>query len=131
MTGTPAPGPTVVLGVGTRFRRDDAVGLEVAERLRLRALPGVRVEATEADGSRYLDLWEGCPVAIVVDATRSGAAPGTVRRWATKDGILPESIATTSTHGVSVAHACGLGRALGRLPSELVLFGIEGMDFRV
>ena len=34
-----------------------------------------------------------------------------------------------STHAFSVAEAIELGRALGKLPPRVILYGIEGKDF--
>jgi len=66
---------------------------------------------------------------IVVDATCSGAPPGTVRRFDAAREPLPAAPPGASTHGLGLAEAVGLARALGRLPARLVLVGIEGADF--
>ena len=66
---------------------------------------------------------------IVVDAMVSGAPPGTVRRFDALREALPAPRAGASTHGLGLAEAVGLARALDRLPARLVLVGIEGADF--
>jgi hydrogenase maturation protease len=70
-------------------------------------------------------------VAFVVDACRSGAPPGTVRRVEIGDDPLVRGPTRYSSHGLGVAEAIELARALGRLPRRLVVFSIEGQDFRL
>jgi hydrogenase maturation protease len=77
-----------------------------------------------------LDLWSGARAAVVVDAMSSGAAAGTVRRFDVAGAPLPVgSFKATSTHALDVSGAVELGRALGRLPRELVIIGVEGRSF--
>ena len=115
-----------VIGVGNRWRHDDAVGLEVAARLRARGVPAIDAEG-EPIG--LLELWDGAGAAIVVDAVSSVAAPGTVHRLDVSSAPLPASIAGASTHLLGLSEAIELGRTLGRLPAGLVVYGIEGGDF--
>ena len=59
---------------------------------------------------------------------RSGAAPGTVvRRCGREVDALPAG-RPTSSHGLSIADAVGLGHALGRMPERLVLYLIQAAD---
>lgn len=119
----------VVVGVGNTFRRDDGVGLAVADRLRERVPAGVEVVGCELEPSRLLDAWEGAEAAVVVDAVRSGAAPGTLHRIDADDGPVPESLFRSSTHAFGIGDAVELARALGKLPGRVVLFGVEGAEF--
>ena len=77
-----------------------------------------------------LSLWEDCETAIVVDATQSGAEPGTVRRLPAHDEPLPDELRRTSTHLLGVAEAIELARALGKLPARTIVYGIEGAQLR-
>jgi len=116
----------VVAGLGAEDRGDDAAGLEVARLLSWFAPDGVRVYALP--GGRTADLlevWEGAPLAVVVDAAVSGAPPGTVHRLDGLAGSLLPPPDRSSTHGLTVADVIELGRALGRLPERLLVFGIE------
>lgn len=119
----------LVIGVGNRFRGDDAAGIRVAEKLRAKALPTLRVLEREGDLSSLLDAWTGERAVVLVDATRSGAPAGTVRRFDAAAGALPALFAQGSTHLLGVAEAVELARALGGLPPSLVVFGIEGASF--
>lgn len=114
----------LVIGVGTEHRGDDRCGLDVARALREPLGRRARVAECAGDITDLLDLWDGVGEVIVVDAVRSGRAPGTVVRWEVP-GSEPPRPGVTSTHGLSLAEAIGLGRSLGRLPGRLVVYGIE------
>ena len=58
------------------MRSDDAVGLEVARRLRATLLDGVEVLEREGEPTSLLAAWEGADAVWLVDAVLSGAAPG-------------------------------------------------------
>jgi hydrogenase maturation protease len=124
-----SPPRIVVIGVGNSVRGDDAVGLVVAEHLRERAVDGVSILESEQEPTRLLDAWAGADVAVVVDAAASGAPPGTIHRFdASRDG-LPAHVFRSSTHAFGVGDAVELGRALGRLPAKVVVYGVEGDCF--
>ena len=117
----------LVIGVGNAYRRDDGAGLAVARRLLGRRLPGVEVRTHGGDAAGLLDLWEGSASVVIVDAVRTGAAPGTIHRLDATAAALPRSW-PLSSHGHGVASAAMLARALGRLPRALVVYGIEAGD---
>lgn len=116
----------LVIGVGQRYRGDDAVGLEVAARVRARCLPGVRVLDSDGDLTDLVDRWNGEETVVVVDAMKSGARPGSIRRFDPSDGPLPRS-SPGSSHAIGVSEAVELARALGRLPLRLRVIGIEAL----
>lgn len=117
----------LILGCGNRQRGDDAAGLLVAERLR--AL-GIAAEACSGEISDLIEAWARADDVIVIDAVVSGAPAGTVHVW---DGQHPPAFATSggSTHGLGVAEAIELARALDRLPSRLRVYGIEGKNLEM
>ncbi|MCB0995068.1 MAG: hydrogenase maturation protease [Acidimicrobiales bacterium] len=114
----------IVIGVGNRFRRDDGLGLEVAERLD-GAVAGCDVALADGEPARLMELWRDRPLAVVVDAMRSGAGAGTVTRLELGLDELPARSARASSHAVGVTEAAALGRAVACLPGRLVLFGVE------
>jgi hydrogenase maturation protease len=118
-----------VIGVGNDMRGDDGVGLVVARKLAGHVDAGVRVIECEGEPVSLLAAWEGCTRALVVDATRSGAAPGVIRRIAAHEGPLPAALSGSSTHLLGIADAIELARALGRLPERTIVYGIEGETF--
>jgi hydrogenase maturation protease len=122
--------PLTVIGLGNDLRGDDGVGLYVARGLRRRVPPGVRVVEAASDPLLLLEVWRGTEHAIVVDAMRSGAPPGTIARLAIADGADATLVASTrSSHSFGLAEAVALAGALGRLPSHLVIFGVESAAF--
>jgi len=113
----------IVIGVGNPSRGDDGAGLEVAGRVRSRG-------SYQVPGGSYelMDVWKGADDVIVVDAARSGSAPGTVHRFDASDQPLPGGVLGTSTHSIGVADVIEMARCLGRLPERLVVYGIEAFD---
>jgi len=117
----------LILGCGNRQRGDDAAGILAAERLRAR---GIGAEVCVGQPSELIEAWSGADDVIVIDAVVSGSPAGTVHEW---DGRHSPPFATSagSTHGLGVAHAIELARALGGLPSRLRVYGIEGKTFEI
>ena len=120
--------PVRVIGVGNRWRGDDAVGLEAVRQLG--PTPArVSVSVHEGDGSGLLELWHGARAVILVDAMRSGAAPGSVHRFEAGTKPLPRAAANGSIHAVGIPEAIELARSLGRLPATVVVYAVEGTAF--
>ncbi|MDH3283456.1 MAG: hydrogenase maturation protease [Acidobacteriota bacterium] len=121
---------TLVIGLGNPVLTDDGVGWHVAERLR-KTLDGrddVHVELACVGGLALMEEMVGFDRAIVVDATRSDATPGTVRRFGPGELSTQHS---ASGHDVNLATALKLGRRLGAaLPDDgdIVLIGVEAAD---
>lgn len=133
-----APATVVVAGIGNDLRGDDGVGPAVLRRLTgLWAEDGARCRVVE-DPLDLVSLWDGCELAVVVDATRSGAPPGTVRvleldpRGAGAQGASTSvGMRPSSTHSLGLATALGMACALGSAPRRVVVVGIEGAAFAV
>jgi len=119
----------VVIGVGNAYRGDDRAGLAVAELLTSRLPKGVEVVECEQEPSRLLEAWQDAETVVVVDAVRSGAAPGTVHRFDASAEPVPARLFRASTHAFGVGEAIELGRALARLPGRVLVYGIEGAEF--
>ena len=119
----------VVIGLGNPDRGDDGAG-----RFAARALAGQLpedVEIVELDGemTSVLDKLHNADVAVLVDACRGGASAGSVLRFDAVEQRLPADAFAVSSHGVSVANALELARALGDLPAVCIVYGIEGSHF--
>jgi len=100
----------LVIGLGQPAAGDDAVGIAVVVRLRAEgALDGVTLE-TVSDATGLVErLQAGVPV-IVVDAVVGGGSVGDVLVLAPER--LDGDARPLSTHGMSVAQAIALARAL-------------------
>jgi len=116
----------VVIGIGNSFRRDDGVGLAVAEEVAGRRLPGLRVVTAIGEPAAMLDAWDGARVAIVIDAAVvEGGVPGRIRRWTPDKDSNPTLL---SSHAFGLPQTYALGLALGRLPEEIVGFTVDIAD---
>lgn len=122
-----------VIGVGNDFRRDDGIGWAVVSRLRERAghgppPNGMELTVNDGDPGRLIGLWEDVDLAIVVDAAHAHPGrPGRVHRIEL-DGEELRQPGQTSSHGLGLGEAVELSRTLGRLPTRLVVFAVEGQD---
>ncbi|UCE32319.1 MAG: hydrogenase maturation protease [Burkholderiales bacterium] len=119
----------VVVALGNRLRGDDAIGAAVLERLAPRAPPTVRLDASAGDPLSLLGAFEDSRALFVVDAVRSGAAAGSVRRLDLAACAPPPALARASSHGPGLAAAIALGRQLGTLPPVLVCYAVEAARF--
>lgn len=117
------------IGIGNPFRSDDGVGRIVVERLRHEVPEGSRLLEETGDGAELLDAWKEYDYVILVDAVQSGAPPGTIYRLDARAEKLPGWFSHSSTHSFGVAEAIELARAMGEMPAELIVYGIEGLDF--
>ena len=68
-------GIVTVIGIGNRFRRDDAAGLEVARKVRERLDSRVRIVELEGEPIDVLDVWTSDDEVIVADAVADAARP--------------------------------------------------------
>ena len=119
----------LVVGVGNEDRGDDAAGLLVARQLN-KALEGrVRVVEVRGELDELLNILSNCERAIIIDAARSGAAPGTIHTFDAASKPIPVSWFHHSTHAFGVAEALELARVLNRIPTSVLLYGIEGSQF--
>ena len=118
-----------VIGIGNRFRRDDAAGLEVAGRVRQRVDGGIRVVELEGEPLDVLDVWAAADDVIVADAVAGPGAPGTVHLLDASEEAIPLPFRAKGTHTFSLADVVELARAIDRLPRSLLVYGIEGDDF--
>lgn len=122
-------GRRVVICVGNHDRGDDGVGHAVAALLR-DALSGVELIEQSGEATAIIEAMDGAERAILVDACLSGAPPGTVRRLDATAMPPSQSDFGGSSHGLGVAVAIELVRALGRLPPICAIYAIEGECFR-
>jgi hydrogenase maturation protease len=121
----------LVVGAGNEDRGDDGVGLVVARQLS-KALEGrVRVVEVRGELDELLNIFSNCERAIIIDAARSGAAPGTIHTFDAASKPIPVSWFHHSTHAFGVAEALELARVLNRLPARVLVYGIEGNDFEI
>jgi hydrogenase maturation protease len=121
----------LVIGVGNRWRGDDGIGPKTIEALAALGADGPEADLVALDGEpgRLVAVWEGRSRVVIVDAIVTGDASGTVHCIAAHPGAGPDRIdgwqTATGSHGNGIAAAIALGRALDRLPEQLVVVGVE------
>lgn len=132
--------PVLVVGCGRSHRRDDQIGLRVAELLSADPPEHARVLASEAPGTDILTEIADARLLVVVDAAapEDCVAPGEWTRLALARANLPRSESlfaelrtsgASSTHALSVADALKVGERLGVLPPEVWVYAVAGGDF--
>ena len=101
---------TIIIGIGSLLRGDDAIGIRVAQALEQKTLPpDVKVVTSTAAGLALLDLLTGYERALIIDAiqTRQGKA-GDVYRLGLDD--LPAPLHSFTVHDVSLRSALDVGQ---------------------
>jgi len=126
---SPYAGRVLVIGIGNVYRGDDAAGLAVADRIRVMAPPGIEVLRHEGEPVSLIDTWDGARAVYLVDAVSSGGEPGSIYRFDATAQPLGAQFSRRGTHAFGVAETIELSRALGRLPLQLIGYGIEGRSF--
>jgi hydrogenase maturation protease len=119
----------ILIGIGNPFRGDDALGRVLVRCLREEIPPVVQVVEETGEGAGLLEAWKGAHSVILLDAMQSGAPPGTIQRFDVRAEKLPAWFSHSSTHAFGLAEAIELARTLGEMPSQMIVYGIEGQDF--
>lgn len=125
----PGAGVRRVIGIGNPDRGDDGAGRAVARWLRGRLQDGVEILEENGEVTALLAAFEGAAAVFLVDACVSASQPGRVRRYDVAAAPLPQEAFALSSHGLGLAEAVELARALGRLPPRCVVYAIEGACF--
>lgn len=121
----------LVVGIGNLSRGDDGVGPLVAARVARLDLPDVEVVVHDEPLALLEHLATHEDVVVVDAATVRRGRPGTVHVVQVGSTPLPLGSAASGSHGLGVAEAIELARALCRLPKRLTLVGVEAQVFDV
>jgi hydrogenase maturation protease len=113
-----------VIGVGNILMADEGAGVEALKLLDERGCPQ-NVELIDAGTAFFAiisDL-EGFQKLVILDVARGGQPPGTVYRFEMDDvkgGEIPVSL-----HDIGVVDALRMESLVGKVPDDIVFFGIE------
>lgn len=132
----------LVIGLGCEEYGDDGVGPAVARAVRELRLPDVHVAAVE-DPAELVPMWGALDLVVVVDAIAAGGPAGSLTvldlTARSEPDVGPGPAPTVADdawmrggvgrYAFGLAAAVQIGRALHRLPSRLVLVGVEGSVF--
>lgn len=116
--------PVRILCIGSPTEPDN-LGFLAAHALMGRFDPEkIEVLALDRPGPRLIEHMRGADTVILVDAVKSGAAPGTLYRLEgrTLDGLVAHH---TSSHGFGLAETLALADRMGELPANLKFVGLE------
>lgn len=121
----------LVVGLGNDLRGDDRVGIDVVRRLHAEVdTTEVELLEMQSEPIGLLEQWRSRRVVVLVDTMRSGAPPGTIRRFdavAEPLSRVPRSL--SSTHALDLGDVIELARTLGLLPARLTVYAVEGRSF--
>ena len=126
---TEGPSHCLVIGIGNPDRGDDAAGRAVARWLRGVLPPQIGILEHDGEATSLLARLEGAEIVCLIDASASAAPAGTVRRFDVAAAPLPQGAFGVSTHGLGLAEAIELARALGQLPARCIVYAVEGASF--
>jgi hydrogenase maturation protease len=118
-------GRCLVIGVGNRFRSDDAVGLAVTACLRDHELPP-HVEVIEAGTDEFglIEHFKKAEHIVIIDAVSAGRSPGTINFFNAAEINMISGLDNTNLHGFGLADVIILAGKLGISPKVTVV-GIE------
>jgi hydrogenase maturation protease len=138
--GRHSPCATLVIGLGNPLRGDDGVGVHVAQALATQTLPDdVEVVDGGTQGLGIVNLLEGRQRVILVDAADVGrppgqfvrfTIPGTSRQGRWDEARLLGDDQHLSVHAAGLRDALLLAHALGTLPDEVVIFGVQPVNLK-
>jgi hydrogenase maturation protease len=116
----------LVVGIGNVLMADDGVGVRTVHEIRKRfVLPeGVDILDGGTSGLELLSYFSGRKHVIIVDAVQSGLPPGTVVKIEGED-VPARFMTKISPHQLGLSDVLAAARITGKLPGEMVLFGIE------
>jgi hydrogenase maturation protease len=123
---------TLIIGCGSLLRGDDGVGPILIRQLWELGLPeGMRVADGGTAGMDVAFKMRGADHVIIVDAARTGAAPGTIFEvpGAELENLPP--LEGINLHAFRWDHALAFGRWLLKheYPRNITVYLIEGEDF--
>lgn len=125
----------LIIGIGSDFRCDDRIGLYICD-LIMDAISGnpmvkkIDVMKMSGEGTELMDKWQGYETVIIADASQYKGSPGRIARLDVTQTGLTSDFFHYSTHSFSLAEAVELSRNLGRLPQNLIVYAIEGVNFQ-
>lgn len=122
-----------IIGCGNANRRDDAIGVHVARRLRERLdrhpVPGVQAFDCGTAGMEVMFAAKGSDAVILIDASRSGSEPGAVFEVPGSE-LARERDPSLNLHDFRWDDALAAGRKIygDDFPSKVTVFLIEAED---
>lgn len=120
-----------IIGVGNEDRHDDGLGIVIARQLKEIVQPGVTVIEARREAMELLESWKDTEKVIMIDAVNGTGKVGKVYRFSANKDPLPRNFSNYSTHTFSLDQVIELARNLNGLPPELIIFGVQGKNYKV
>jgi len=120
---------TLILGLGSEIRRDDAAGLLIARQLgEVLKDPDVEVIESSVAGWSLLDLVVGYDKAIIIDSVCTAERQvGRVHRLSAAD--LGQWAGSLSPHRADLVSVLEAGKTIGlEIPADIVIYAMEVSD---
>jgi hydrogenase maturation protease len=111
-------------------RGDDAFAWIVADQLISEGEALFSVIKSSGDITDLLDIFSSHRKVIVLDAMETDDLVP-LKKWDAKKQSLPASLSGTSSHVLGVGQAIELSRALDKIPDELIVVGVKGVNFQM
>ena len=118
------------------MRGDDEVGLIIVQRWikdhGATYSETIEAETLESPGITLLGAIAGLDAAVLVDAVRSGAPPGTLHQL-TEEDLASFTEGSASAHGWGAAETLSLGHQLvpEDMPERIIIIGVEAVQFEL
>ena len=113
--------------MGNLLMGDDGLGIHVVAALKKEKLPlNVAIFDGATRAFDVLEYMEGSDRAVIVDAYKKGGAPGSIYRFSFDPAHeVQDNALNLSMHDINFLDAIKAGNGIYRLPSEIVIIGIE------
>lgn len=111
-------------------RGDDAFGWIVADQLINEQEALFSVIKSSGDITDLLDIFSSYKKVIVLDAMETDDLIP-IKKWDAREESLPASLSGTSSHVLGVGQAIELSRSLDKMPDELIVIGVKGVNFQM
>jgi hydrogenase maturation protease len=124
--GAATPKVTVI-GLGNLLLRDEGVGIHALRELARREdwPPGVEFVDAGTAGLALLPFFDGAEVVIIIDCVKAEGAPGAIYRFPVEVLETTSVTALVSLHDLDLNYVLRLLKALGRAPSQVIVYGVE------
>lgn len=120
-----------VVGVGNMDCGDDGIGGAVIRRLENIELNDAILILASGEPASLIEILAEYKTVILIDAIDIITGEGTIHRYDASREALPSELFTNySTHSMGLYDAIEMSRVLDELPEKLIVFGIEGKNFK-
>jgi len=119
----------LVIGIGSPYISDDAIGIRVVESIMKMNLPNVDAEEASVSGLDMIEKMLDYHRVVIVDSIVSGESePGTIHVLTPDD--FAHTVHGTNPHETNIATAMELGRLLepGRFPKQIFFVAVEALN---